>query len=121
MNEVTDQYGRLVNGLGLQPAKDELFIGKWVLKRIPHKSKQLYAIVPALLAILAVVAGEVLYVTWLVYREMHVIWLGLSLKLLTRLWVESDGFFLIMKLLAAGAGVFMAVTIARPAKPKMKL
>ena len=93
----------------------------WVMKRIPHKSKKLYAIVPALLAIIAVVAGEVLYVTWLVYREMHVIWLGLSLKLLTRLWVESDGFFLIMKLLAAGAGVFMAVTIARPAKPKMKL
>jgi len=52
---------------------------------------------------------------------MHVIWLGLSLKLLTRLWVESDSFFLIMKLFAAGSGVFMAVTIARPAKPKMKL
>src|SRR6266516_1062339 len=93
----------------------------WVMKRIPHKSKKLYAIVPALLAIIAVVAGEVLYVTWLVYREMHEIWLGLSLKLLTRLWGESDGFYLIMKLLAAGAGVFMAVTIARPAKPKLKL
>jgi hypothetical protein len=93
----------------------------WVMKRIPQKGKQLYAMVPALLAIFAVVAGEVLYVTWLVYREMHVIWLGLSLKLLTRLWIGSDGFFLIMKLLAAGAGVFTAVTIARPAKPKTKL
>jgi len=92
-----------------------------VLKRVTRRGRSLSIIVAAVCAVAGVLFGELLYVTWLVHRETQVLNLMLSARILPSLWAETNGFHLLMKLLAGGAGVWVAVAMARPASTKVQI
>ena len=90
----------------------------WLIKRVPSKTAITAGAAAIFAGILALLLGELLYATVLIYKQFSVIAPTVALRLLPRLWAEGLPFF---KILAAGAALVTAFSIARPGKPKLDL
>lgn len=93
----------------------------FVIKRVRRRGHHLSVAFSAVCSIAAVVMGEVAFIAWLVYREFKVFSPSVAWKILPDIELASGGFHLVVKLLAAGLAVWIAVGIAKPDKPKLKL
>ena len=69
----------------------------------------------------AVLLGEIVFVSWLIYREYKVIDLRAAARILPRIELAMGAFHLAMKILAAIFTIVFAVEIAKPPKPSLKL
>ena len=92
-----------------------------VIKRVQRRGRNLSMAFSVVCSIAAVVLGEVAFVAWLIYREFKVISPSVAWQILPQIEMELGGFHLVVKLLAAGVAVGVAVTMAKPGKPKLKL
>ena len=92
-----------------------------VLKHIPRRGRGLSMMVAAGCAVGGVLLGELLYATWLVYRITNVLDLSMGAQVLPTLWRETGALQALAKLMAGGAGVWVAIAMARPPKPKLDL
>jgi hypothetical protein len=92
-----------------------------VIKRVQQRGRRLSMAFSALCAITAVVVGEVAFVAWLIYREYKVFSPGAAWEILPQVELSYGAFHLAVKFLAACLAVGIAVTMAKPAKPNLKL
>lgn len=92
-----------------------------VFKLISRKGQRLSTAMAIVFSVAGVVLGEWLYVACLTYQETHSFSPSLALRLLPRFWAANDVFALVLRLMAAGTGVGIAVSLARPPKPKTML
>jgi len=93
----------------------------FVIRRIRKRGKSLSLSFAVVSTLLAAVLGEIVYVTWLIFREFKVVDLSVAWKILPRLESESGGFHLFVKLAAVVCAVVLAAEIAKPPKPKLNL
>ncbi len=92
-----------------------------VIRRVPRRARNLSVIIAAICSVAAVLFGEVMYVAWLIYREFKIISVSGAWQVLPRLELETGGFHLAIKLLAAGVSTAIAVALAKPPKPRLNL
>jgi len=93
----------------------------FVIKRIRRRGKNLSATFAILWTLVAVVAGEVFYVAWAVFREVKVFSLSASLEILPRLELELGAFHLAIRIVALVCAVAIAVELAKPPKSKLNV
>jgi hypothetical protein len=94
----------------------------WAVKNLRKERWALAAVVMYSLCAVAVIIGEVLYVVWLVYRELQVVSLNMALRILPKAWAASDGFYIFLKLMTGCFSMVAAETTAKKlSKPKVKL
>jgi hypothetical protein len=93
----------------------------FVIKRIRRRGKNLSATFAVLWTLVAVAAGEVLYVAWAVYREVKVFSVSASWQILPRLELELGGFHLAIRIVAMVCAVAIAVELAKPPKTKLNV
>lgn len=93
----------------------------FVIKRVQRRGRKLSMAFSAVCAIAAVLAGEVAFVAWLIYREYKVLSPGTAWEILPQVELSYGAFHLAVKFLAACLAVGVAVTMAKPAKPNLKL
>jgi len=89
----------------------------WLLiTRVSFYGDRLTTVAAGLFAVVAVLFGDVLYATWLNYREAKIISLAGGTRLLLGLYLENSLFHLVTRLFAAGASVAIAFECARPTR-----
>lgn len=93
----------------------------FVIKRVQRRGRHLSMAFSAVCSFAAVVIGEVAFIAWLVYREFKVFSPSLAWKILPDVELASGGFHLAVRILAAVLAVGIAVGMAKPDKPKLKL
>ena len=93
----------------------------FVIKRVRRRGSHLSVAFSGVCAIAAVVLGEVTFIAWLVYREIKVFSPGTAWTILPQVEMEFGAFHLAVKCLAALLAVFIAVSMAKPEKVRIKL
>ncbi len=93
----------------------------FVIKRVQRRGRHLSMAFSAVCSVVAVVVGEVAFVAWLIYREYNVFSPSAAWEILPDIEMALGGFHLVVKFLAACLAVGVAVTMAKPAKPNLKL
>ena len=93
----------------------------FVIRRVRRRGKNLSATFAVLWTLAAVVAGEVLYIAWAIYREFHVFSLSAAWQILPRLELEVGAFHLAIRILAVVCAVAFAVELSKPPKPKLNV
>lgn len=93
----------------------------FVIKRVRRRGKHLSMAFSAVCSVAAVVAGEVAFVAWLIYRSYKVFSPSTAWEILPDVEMAFGTFHLAVKFLAACLAVGVAVTMAKPAKPNLKL
>jgi hypothetical protein len=93
----------------------------YIIGRVPRRGKKLAVTSAVVCTIAAVVIGEVLYVAWLIYREFKVFSFSAAWSILPRLELESGGFHLVIKGIAAIVSVVLAAEIAKPRRAQLNL
>jgi hypothetical protein len=92
-----------------------------VIKSIRRRGRHLSIVFSAVCSIAAVIIGEVVFVAWLIYREYKVFSPSAAWDLLPDVEMAFGAFHLLIRLLAACVAVGVAVTMAKPFKPNLKL
>lgn len=92
-----------------------------VIKRVQRRGRYLSMAFSLVCSIAAVVVGEVVFVAWLIYREYKVFSPSVAWEILPQIEMALGAFHLAVKFLAACLAVGVAVTMAKPAKPNLKL
>ena len=93
----------------------------YVIKRVRRRGQILSIGFSIVCSVAAVVVGEVAFIAWLIYREFKVLSPRVAWKILPQVEMEMGGFHLLIKLGAAVLAVVIAVEMAKPTKPKLKL
>ena len=93
----------------------------FVIKRVQRRGRHLSMAFSALCSVAAVVFGEVAFIAWLIYRELEVFSLSVAWKILPQVEMAFGGFYVVVKLLASVLAVGIAVSMAKPERPKLKL
>ncbi len=93
----------------------------FVIKRVQRRGRHLSLAFSAVCSIAAVIIGEVVFVAWLIYREYKVFSPSAAWELLPDVEMAFGAFHLLVRLLAACVAVGVAVTMAKPSKPNLKL
>ena len=93
----------------------------FMIRRIRKRGKSLALSFAVSTTLLAVVLGEIVYVTWLIFREFKVVDFAAAWKILPRLESEAGGFHLVIRLVAGVCAVVLAAEMAKPPKPKLNL
>jgi len=93
----------------------------WIIRQNRRRGKAASASAAILFGSLAVVAGEICYVAWLVYHEFGLFSLSAALQIMPKFYVENDPLFLAEKALTGFVCVAVAYAIAKPTEPKLKL
>lgn len=93
----------------------------FVIKRVQRRGRHLSFAFSAVCSFAAVIIGEVVFVAWLIYREYKVFSPSAAWELLPDVEMAFGAFHLLIRLLAACVAVAVAVTLAKPSKPNLKL
>lgn len=93
----------------------------FVIKRVQRRGRHLSLAFSAVCSIAAVIIGEVVFIAWLIYREYKVFSPSAAWELLPDVEMAFGAFHLLIRLLAACVAVGVAVTMAKPSKPNLKL
>ena len=93
----------------------------YMIRRVPGRGKKLATTAAFVCTIAAIVIGETLYVSWLIHREFKVFSFSAAWNILPRLELETGGFHLIIKAIAAIVSVVLAAEIAKPPREKLNL
>ena len=93
----------------------------YMIRRVPGRGKKLATMAAFVCTIAAIVIGETLYVSWLIHREFKVFSFSAAWNILPRLELETGGFHLIIKAIAAIVSVVLAAEIAKPPREKLNL
>lgn len=93
----------------------------FVIKRIRRRGQHLSIGFAVLATLGAVVTGEVMFISWLIYREYKVFSPRVAWEILPQLEMQMGGFHLGMKVVAALVAVVLAAEMAKPKKPRLNL
>lgn len=93
----------------------------FLIKRVRRRGRKLSVVAAIVCTVGAIVIGETLYVAWLIYREFKVFSFSAAWGILPRLELETGGFHLVIKALAAFVSILLAAEIAKPPRVKLKL
>jgi hypothetical protein len=92
----------------------------WAIRRVPTRTPLVAGMAAATAVLLAITIGEVAYVTWLLYRQVHIVSPGEALRLVPRFWRGLD-FNLLIRIIAAAVGLVFACVLSQPEKSKVRL
>jgi hypothetical protein len=92
-----------------------------VIRAVRRRGRRVSVALSLICSAGAVVMGEVAFMAWFIYREVHVFSVQAAWELLPQIELALGGFHLGLKLLGACIAVVIAVNLARPAKAKVKL
>jgi hypothetical protein len=92
-----------------------------MLKMIGKRGAGLSKAFAIVLAIGSVVLGEVMYITWLIYKDYEIVSFSVAVQILPDVLLESGPLAMIIRLIAAIAAVWLAVSIGKPKAPKLLL
>ena len=93
----------------------------WIIRQNRRRGHAASVTAAILFGSLAVVAGEILYLAWLIYRHFHVFSLATAVRVLPRYYLANDPLFLAIKAFTAVICVAVAYMIAKPEKARLKL
>jgi hypothetical protein len=93
----------------------------FVIRAVRRRGRKVSAAMSLICSAGAVVMGEIAFITWFIYREIQVVSVQAAWELLPQLELALGGFHLMLKLVGACIAVAIAVSLARPAKAKIKL
>lgn len=93
----------------------------WIIKQNKRRGAKAAATAAIVFGITAVIAGEILYTSWLLYHVADVFSLSAAVRILPKLYLADDPFFLAFRIGAAAAAVFTAYQIAKPPKAILKI
>ena len=92
----------------------------WIIRQNRRRGKAASVSGAILFGSLAVVAGEILYLAWLIHHLFGVYSLSAALHVMPTYYGGSDPIFLAEKVLTAFICVAIAYVIAKPENPKLK-
>jgi hypothetical protein len=93
----------------------------WLIKQNRRRGRVVSTIASILFGSLAVVAGEVFYITWLIFREFNVISLSAAVRVIPDFYGGAGAFFVAMRIVAAVTAVICAYEISQPKKATLNL
>ena len=93
----------------------------WIIRLNRRRGKTASATAAILFGTLAVVAGEILYLAWLIWKWYGVFSLSVAARILPDYYGGSTGFFLVMRFMAALTCVVTAYEMAKTKKTEAKL
>jgi hypothetical protein len=93
----------------------------WIIKQNRRRGWAVSAAAAILFSSIAIFAGEVLHLAWLIYQQFHVISFSAAVHVMPNYYFSTGIFFLAMKIFAAVMAVCLAHEIAKPPKTMLKL
>jgi hypothetical protein len=93
----------------------------WIIKQNRKRGKAASLSAAVLFGSLAVIAGEVFHLTWLIYRDYGVVSFTAALHVMPAYYLGNDPLFLAFKAVAAAISIGVACFIAKPQEPTLKL
>jgi hypothetical protein len=93
----------------------------WIIKQNKRRGAKAAASAAIDFGIAAVIAGEVLFTAWLIYRAAGVFSLSTAIRVMPSLYADVDPFFFAFRIMAAFAAVATAYHLAKPQKAVVKI
>ncbi len=87
---------------------------------MPTRTARISAVSAVLATTLAILVGELVYLTWLIFREFHIFSPAAAIRVLPKYWLALD-FNLFIRAGAAALGIVFAYSIARPETAKVRV
>ena len=101
-------------GIGFATA----FPSSFILKKIPRRGDKIAGWIGGAFVLIAVLVGELLYVAWMIYREVDVFNFKVAFTLLPSIVGHYPTTFALGKVGAAAIAVYFAYDAVRPKKPR---
>jgi len=93
----------------------------WIIKQNRRRGRSISKVAAILFSLLAVMAGELFYIVWLIYHQYQVVSFTAAVKVMPQYYLHNDFMYLAEKLIAAVLSIAIAEAVARPKAARLKL
>ena len=93
----------------------------YILSKIPNRGDLLSGWMAIVFSAASVLFGELLFVAWLIYREVGLFSLSIAARIIPRYFGDSGVFYLIEKVILGAVSIATAYQFARPKRRALKL